>query len=408
LSNNKKVIIVGGGAAGMMAAGTAGNRGLNVILIEKNRCLGKKVLISGNGRCNISNTGDVESLIANVNVNPRFLYSAFYKFSNVSLIKLLHEMGLETKVEEDGKIFPCSDNSRDVVKAMEKYLHNKLVKIEKGEVLDIIFEDKYRVILKDGRSFISDSIVIATGGISYPGTGSTGDGYRFAQKFGHTIIPLKPSLVPLEIKEKWIKKLQGLSLRNVSVSVINDKNDIIFNEIGDIIFTHYGVSGPLILSASSHIDKFRNNKYKLVMDLKPKLNEEYLDKEIQKILRENPGKLLTNSLAFLLAKKMIPIIFKLSDIRENKVANQLTREERLRLVHLLKNISLEINGFRPIREAMVTSGGVSTEEIDPHTMESRLQQGLFFAGEVIDVDACTGGYNLQIAFSTAYLAGINC
>jgi hypothetical protein len=410
LSNNKRVIVVGGGAAGMMAAGTAGSRGLDVTLIEKNNRLGKKLLITGKGRCNITNNTDVDGLIQNVPVNGNFLYSAFYTFSNNDLMNLFQELGLKLKIERGGRVFPESDKAGDVVKALEKYLRINNVNVINGEVIKILTDNGQviGILLKDGRKFLGESVIIATGGMSYPGTGSTGDGYHFAKQLGHTVTPLKPSLVPLEVNEEWVKELQGLSLKNISITVLNSSDKKVYNDFGEMLFTHFGVSGPVILSASSHMKDIEKQQYRLIIDLKPALSQEQLDKRIQRDFEKYSRKHYSNSLDELLPQKLIPVAVKLSAIPGDKPVNQITKEERRNLVNLLKGLTLHITRFRPIKEAIVTSGGVHVDEINPGTMESKKVKGLYFAGEVIDVDAYTGGFNLQIAFSTGYLAGLYC
>ena len=407
---DKKLVVIGGGPAGMMAASTAGSRGLDVTLIEKNQKLGRKLYITGKGRCNITNNANMEEFIANVPTNAKFLYSAFYTFTNQHLLALLSQLGLKTKVERGNRVFPISDKSSDVIKALDKHLENNNVHRLTGEVDKIIAENSQisSLKLKDGRVIPCDSVIVATGGISYPTTGSTGDGYRFARELGHTIVSPKPSLVPLESIEEWPARAQGLSLRNISVSVVDKRNRKIFEDFGEMIFTHYGASGPIILSASSYLRKMEPGKYRIRIDLKPALSEEQLDARIQRDFVKYARKNFSNSLDDLLPQKLVPVIIQLSEIQEDKPVNQITREERQALVTVLKGLELTIKGFRPIKEAIITSGGVSTKEIDPSTMESKLVKGLFFAGEVIDVDAYTGGFNLQIAFSTGYLAGTSC
>ncbi len=406
----KKLVVIGGGPAGMMAAATAGSRGLDVTLIEKNQKLGRKLYITGKGRCNVTNNADMEDFIANVPTNAKFLYSAFYTFTNQHLLALLNQLGLKTKVERGNRVFPVSDKSSDVIKALEKHLENNHVHRLTGEVDKILYENNQisGVNLKDGSVITCDSAIVATGGVSYATTGSTGDGYRFARELGHTIVSPKPSLVPLESIEEWPVQAQGLSLRNISLSVVDKRNRKVFEDFGEMIFTHYGVSGPVILSASSYLRKMESGKYRIRIDLKPALSEEQLDARIQRDFLKLARKNFSNSLDDLLPQKLIPIIVGLSEIQGDKPVNQITREERHALVTILKGLELTIKGFRPIKEAIITSGGVSTKEIDPSTMESKLVKGLFFAGEVIDVDAYTGGFNLQIAFSTGYLAGMSC
>ncbi|HHY81831.1 MAG TPA: NAD(P)/FAD-dependent oxidoreductase [Clostridiales bacterium] len=410
MSNSRKVVVIGGGPAGIMAAAAAGSRGLDATLVEKNDKLGRKLYLTGKGRCNITNNADMETFIANVPTNAKFLYSAFYTFTNQDLIALLNQLGLKTKVERGNRVFPVSDKSSDVIKVLEKHLMNNNVRVIKGEADRITAENNHitAVHLKDGRILPCNSAVVATGGISYPATGSTGDGYRFARELGHTIIPPKPSLVPLESMEDWPAQAQGLSLKNISITV-TDKNDKkIFEDFGEMIFTHYGVSGPVILSASSYMGKMEPGKYRIKIDLKPALAEEQLDARIQRDFAKYARKIFSNSLDDLLPQKLIPVIIQLSGIPSDKPVHQITKEERRTLVSLLKGLTLTVKGYRPIKEAIITSGGVSTREIDPSTMESKLVKGLFFAGEVIDVDAYTGGFNLQIAFSTGYLAGMSC
>lgn len=406
----KRVVVIGGGPAGMMAGGTAGSRGLEVLLIEKNDTLGKKLLLTGKGRCNFTNDTDFQGLIKNIPVNGRFLYSAFSKFSNRDLIRFFNNLGVRTKVERGGRVFPESDRAEDILRALEKYLSINNVKIVRGEAKKVLKEYNrvLGVVLSDGRFISSDSVIIATGGLSYPKTGSTGDGYRFAKELGHTIVPPKPSLVPLEIEEPWALKLQGLTLKNVSIRVIDQYEREIYDDLGEMLFTHFGVSGPIILSASSHMRDIDRNIYRIIIDLKPGLSEEELDKRILRDFEKYSRKYFANSLGELLPKSLIPVIVELSGISRDKYVNQISREERRKLVKLLKSLILTVSKFRPIEEAIITSGGVNVNEINPSTMESKIVKGLFFAGEVIDVDGYTGGFNLQIAFSTGYVAGDSC
>lgn len=408
--DKKRIGVIGGGPAGMMAAAAAGSRGHDVTLIEKNNKLGRKLYLTGKGRCNITNNADIEHFIANVPTNGKFLYSAFYTFTNQDLIALFNNLGLKTKVERGNRVFPASDKSSDVIRALEKHLKNNNVKVLTGEADEIIAENRKvtAVRVKDGRLLPCHSVIVATGGMSYPSTGSTGDGYRFAKALGHTIISPRPSLVPLETVESWPREAQGLSLRNVSITVLDKDSKKIYEDFGEMVFTHYGVSGPVILSASSYMRKMQAGKYRIKIDLKPALTLEQLDARVQRDFLKYARRHFSNSLDDLLPKKLIPVIIKLSGIPHDKPVNQITKKERLTIVSLLKGLELNIKGFRPIEEAIITSGGVSVKEIDPGTMESRLVKGLFFAGEVIDVDAYTGGFNLQIAFSTGYLAGLNC
>jgi predicted Rossmann fold flavoprotein len=410
-NKTKRVIVIGGGPSGMMAAATAGSRGLEVILLEKNAKLGRKLYLTGKGRCNITNNADVEELITNVPVNGKFLYSAFYSFTNQDLIALLNSLGLETKVERGNRVFPASDKSSDVIKTLERYVRsNNVSLILQEEAVSVISADKRvrGVALKSGNTLECDSVIVATGGVSYPQTGSTGDGYRFASENRHTVIPPKPSLIPLETEEEWPKIAQGLSLKNISLSVLDKADKKIFREFGEMVFTHYGVSGPVILSASCYMGGITPGKYWISIDLKPALSYEELDLRVQRDFTKYSRKHYSNSLNDLLPQKLIPVIIKLSGIPPEKPVHQISRQERLALVGLLKDLRLSIKGCRPIEEAIITSGGVSVDEIDPGTMESKLIRGLFFAGEVIDVNGYTGGFNLHIAFSTGYLAGISC
>lgn len=394
-----------------MAAWKASERGRQVLLLEKNDQVGKKILISGKGRCNITNNTDIEGLIQNIPGNGNFLYSSFYSFSNEDMILLLKEEGLETKVERGGRVFPVSDRSKDVVRVLQRLAENNGVQIQTNTAVDSIIAKNgavFGVRLKTGKVLEADSVVLATGGASYPGTGSTGDGYEMAKNLGHRIVPLKPSLVPLKTAEKWIGELQGLSLKNISITMIDKKGRKIYSDFGEMLFTHFGVSGPLILSASRHILPYNYMNVKLIIDLKPALDEETLDARIQRDFEKYSRKQFKNSLDELLPQKMIPVVIKLSQIDEDKPVNQITKTERRALVMLLKNFVLDIAGARPLAEAIVTAGGVCTDEINPSTMESKLVKGLYLSGEVIDVDGYTGGFNLTIAFSTGVLAGMNC
>lgn len=408
---SSKVIVIGAGAAGLMAAWKAAERGLEVLLLEKNDRIGKKILISGKGRCNITNSTDIEGLIQNIPGNGNFLYSSFYTFSNDDLIRLLEEEGLETKVERGGRVFPVSDRSKDVVRVLQRLVENKGVDIRLNTAVDSIVVKEgavFGVRLKNGKVLEAASVVLATGGASYPATGSTGDGYRMAEKLGHSIVSLKPSLVPLVTAEKWIGELQGLSLKNISITMTDKSGRKIYSDFGEMLFTHFGVSGPVILSASRHILPYDYKNVRLVIDLKPALDEETLDARVQRDFDKYSRKQFKNSLDDLLPQKIIPVIIKLSKIDGEKPVNQITKAERRALVMLLKNFTFEITGARPITEAIVTAGGVSTNEINPSTMGSKIVKGLYLAGEVIDVDGYTGGFNLTIAFSTGVLAGLNC
>lgn len=407
----KQIIVIGGGAAGMMAAGTAASRGLHVKLIEQNKFLGKKLMITGKGRCNLTNAcDDVETLINNVPTNGSFLYSAFYGFTNHQTMDFFEELGVKVKVERGERVFPLSDKSIDVVKALQKYLKDNNVEIIHDRVDDILAENgivKGVVTEKRGEIY-ADSVILATGGLSYQKTGSTGDGYTWAEDLGHTITDIRPSLVPLKVEEDWIGEVQGLSLKNIEISLINGKGKRIYKDFGEMMFAHFGLTGPVILSASAHIKNPKAEDYKLYLDLKPALDEQQLDLRIQKDFKKFINKDFRNSLSELLPKGIIPQIIALSGIDPYKKVNSVTSEERSRLVSLLKRLEFHITDFCPIEQAIITSGGICVKEINPSTMESKLIKNLYFAGEIIDVDAYTGGFNLQIAFSTGHLAGLCC
>jgi predicted Rossmann fold flavoprotein len=408
---SRKIIIAGAGPAGLMAAGKSAERGNDTVVVEKNDRIGKKLLITGKGRCNITNNTDIEGLIENTPGNGSFLYSAFYTFSNMDLINFFHDNGLKTKVERGERVFPESDRAKDVVDALDRHVKKNGVNFLYKSTLHDIKVRSGRVegvILSDGRELECDSLILATGGMSYPRTGSTGDGYRLAKSLGHTIINLKPSLIPLIASEEWVKELQGLSLKNISITLVNNSGKKIYEDFGEMLFTHFGVSGPVILSCSRHLLDYDYRGIKLFIDFKPALSEEKLDERIRRDFEKYSRKQYKNSLDELLPQKMIPVAIKLSGISPEKFVNQITREERRELIKVLKKLEINIIGARPIEEAIVTSGGISTDEINPSTMESKLVQGLFFAGEIIDVDGYTGGFNLTIAFSTGFLAGMHC
>ena len=420
-----KVVVVGGGPAGMMAAITASENGNEVYLLEKNNKLGKKLLITGKGRCNITSSLDMKEFISNVPGNGKFLYSVFDNYTNIDIINFLKKHGVNVKEERGNRIFPTSDKSIDVLKAFEDELKNKHVKIKfNSKVTNIeIEEDKVKFVQYidengENKKIKTDKVILATGGKTYSMTGSTGDGYEIAQKLGHTITEIKPSLVPLTSSGTSLnvcKELQGLSLKNVGIKIIDtSKNKVIYEDFGEMLFTHFGVSGPIILSASAHLLRYKNintllkeQNIKLVIDLKPALSIEKLDLRIQRDFLEEKNKEYKNSLNNLLPQKLIKPVIRISEINADKKVNEITREERIKIVSLLKKFTITISGFRPIEEGIVTSGGISTKEINPKTMESKLIKGLFFAGEIIDVDAYTGGFNLQIAYSTGYTAGRN-
>lgn len=404
------VIVVGGGAAGMMAAVFAARNGQNVQLLEKNEKLGKKLFITGKGRCNITNAADIEDLFTAVISNPKFLYSGFYSFTNQQVIDFFEELGVKTKVERGERVFPVSDHSSDVIAAFSRELKSLGVSVSlHTEVKELLCEqDKVcGVLLTNGKKMKADAVIVATGGISYPSTGSTGDGYRFAREAGHKVTELLPSLVPMEVRQWYAKELQGLSLRNIEIRITDGKKKL-YEEFGEMLFTHYGVTGPVILSASSVVGKtLRKKELTLHIDLKPALSEEQLDKRILREFDANHNKQYKNSIDSLFPAKLKPVMIELSEIEPEKKVNEITKEERQRLVHLIKNFTMTLTGLRGYNEAIITKGGVSVKEIDPGTMESKIIKGLYFAGEVLDLDAVTGGYNLQIAWSTGYLAGIN-
>ena len=403
------LIVIGGGAAGLMAAGTAAQRGLKVTLIERNDKLARKVAITGKGRCNVTNSCPLlNDLISNVPVNGRFLYGAFSRFTTDDTIDFFESMGVPLKIERGNRVFPVSDRALDIVDALNKFITVNGVKRKQGRVTELIIEDGAvkGCITEDGKKYYAANVLIATGGKSYPATGSTGDGYELAKQAGHTITELKPSLVPLECHEGWCTDAMGLSLRNVEIRVEDVKNyKEVYKDFGEMLFTHFGVSGPMILSASSHMRNMERGRYVIHIDFKPALTYEQLDKRLQRDLLECSNKNLYNTLSLMLPRKMIPVIVKLSGLNGNIKSNQVTKEMRSILVETLKDIRLTVTDFRPIDEAIITSGGVSVSEIDPKTMKSKITEGLYFAGEVIDVDAYTGGFNLQIAFSTGRLAG---
>ena len=406
----KNVVITGGGPAGMMAAITAARRGFKVTLVEKNEKLGKKLFITGKGRCNITNAGDSEALFNSIVTNRKFMFSSFNGFSNYDTLGFFDELGLHIKIERGNRVFPESDHSSDVIGALNRELKRLSVDVRLNtEVKDIIVNGGKAtgVVVKcSGKesTIQADNVIVATGGNSYQSTGSTGDGYRFARKLGHSVTPIVPALVPFNVAEDWESDLQGLSLKNVSIVVLDGKQEI-YSDFGEMLFTHFGVSGPLILSASSFAARrIKEHPLKLVIDLKPALSHEQLDERILRDFDEEKNKAFKNSLDKLLPKKMIPVIVRLSDIDGNKKVNEITKQERQKLVSLIKGLELTITGLRGFNEAIITQGGINVREINPTTMESKLVKNLYFAGEVLDVDALTGGFNLQIAWSTGYAA----
>lgn len=404
----KKIIVVGGGAAGLLAAGRAAERGHEVHLYEKNNRIGKKLLITGKGRCNVTNDSDVEGLMDNIPGNPYFMYSSFYQLDSFQLQEFFKNLGLELKVERGKRVFPVSDRSLDVVLALEKYLKQNKVKLHLESPVDaVLMEDGKAtgIRLKNGKEEAADGVIVATGGLSYPATGSTGDGYRFAKAAGHHVTKLYPSLVPLKTEESWCHELMGLSLKNIEITIKNSKGKKVYNEFGEMLFTHFGVSGPVILSASRHIILTIEEGYKLYIDLKPAMDEKKLDTRLLRDFEKYANKDFANALDDLLPQKLIPVIIELAQIDPRKKVNSITKEERKRLCSLLKALPLTITGTSGYNEAVVTCGGIEVDEIDPATMESKFMKNLHFAGEVLDVDAYTGGFNLQIAFSTGYAAG---
>lgn len=406
---SKKVIVIGAGAAGMMAAGTAAQLGAKVTLLEKNPRVGRKVMITGKGRCNVTNHCDVPSFIASVPVNGRFLYSAASHFPPEDVMAFFEDLGVPLKTERGNRVFPVSDRAVDIVDALRAFVLDNGAAIVSDTARALILENGEVVGVKGEReSYYADSVIVACGGKSYPLTGSTGDGYLLAKQAGHTIVPLKPSLVPLESSDTDCKSMQGLSLKNVSLKIIdNYSNKEIYSDFGEMLFTHFGISGPMVLSASSHIREMPPNRYRAVIDLKPALTEEQLDKRLQKEFQQNANRDVSNAFSGLLPRKIIIPVLKRWGVPFDKKCNVVTREERHALCALLKGFTIPLNGFRPIEEAIITSGGVNTAELNPKTMESKLITGLYFAGEVIDCDAYTGGFNLQIAWCTGRLAGEN-
>lgn len=403
------VLVIGGGPAGLIAAGTAAGRGLDTLLLERNARVARKLMITGKGRCNVTNACTMlNELIEAVPVNGRFLYSAFSRFMPIDTMDFFESQGVSLKVERGNRVFPDSDKAVDIVDALDAFVKNSGARRLQARVLELLTENGAvrGVRTEDGRELFAKAVIVATGGVSYPLTGSTGDGYALARQAGHRIREPEPSLVPLEIQENWCRDLQGLALKNVSLTVRDkEKFSEIYQDFGEMLFTHFGVSGPIVLSASSHMRSIKKEKYELAIDLKPALSFEQLDTRIQRDIAKHANKAVVNALVELLPRAMIPVVLQLCGIPFEKKANQITREQRQELALCLKQLPLTVTGFRPIAEAIVTSGGVAVGEVAPKTMESKLCRGLFFAGEVLDVDAYTGGYNLQIAFSTGVLAG---
>jgi len=408
----KEILVIGGGPAGMMAAIMAARNNHQVTVLEKNNKLGKKLYITGKGRCNLTNVSDVETLLQSTLVNNKFLYSAFYTFDSYALIEFFESLGLKTKIERGNRAFPLSDKSSDVIKALEKEMNVRGITVHLNtEVVDINIENKkVQSVITKNIVYPCDKVIIATGGLSYALTGSTGDGFRFAEKAGHQVTELAPGLVPIETKEKWVTRLQGLSLKNVKVQFlqsIKGKEKVLYEDFGEMLFTHFGLSGPLILSGSSYLPKGDVNGLKVSIDLKPSLTCEQLDMRILRDFEKYSRKQFSNALGDLLPQKLIPIILELSGVEDTRKVDQITKEERKKLVDLLKHLDCTIDCRRQFNEAIITRGGIDVKQINPNTMASKYVEGLYFAGEVLDLDALTGGFNLQIAFSTGYLAGIS-
>ena len=412
-----KVVVIGGGPAGMIAAWSSACSGDDVILIEKNNILGKKILITGKGRCNVTSSLNIHDFIANIPGNGKFLYSSFENFTNMDIVNLLKTEGVEVKEERGNRYFPVTDRAEDVRAALERIIKRAGVQIKLNTIaksIRIDDENKVKCVVIEDGEIQADKVIIATGGKSYPQTGSTGDGYRISKELGHNIKDIRGSLVPLIAEKETCSRLQGLSLRNVKICILDlETSKKIYEDFGEMLFTHYGVSGPTILSGSAHLlrykkiqEKIQNKKIVLKIDLKPALSEEQLDNRIIRDFLEYKNKQFKNSLDKLLPKKMIDVFIDKTGINPEKTVNTVTKEERIRIVKLLKDFEVVINGFRPVEEAIVTAGGIDIKEINPKTMESKIISGLFFAGEVIDVDAYTGGFNLQIAYSTGYTAGM--
>lgn len=402
---NHKVIVVGGGAAGMMAAGFASKSGAKVVLLEKNDRLGKKLAITGKGRCNVTNACSGEEVLKNIPRNHRFLFSALQAFDSEQTMEFFERYGCALKVERGNRVFPVSDKSVDVIDALQRFLKEQNVERRRVRATDLIVEDgKIRGVMTEEGPVYARCVILCTGGCSYPLTGSTGDGYKMAEKVGHSIVTPRGSLVPLEEDGIWCAKMQGLSLRNVSVKLINQKNKTVYEDFGELLFTHFGLSGPTVLSASAHCKE--GDTYRIAIDLKPALDEQKLDQRILRDLEQYQNKTMENALQDLYPRSLIPVMLERTEIDPEMKANSLTRQQRRHLLELTKAFTVNILGARPVAEAIITAGGVKTKEVDPKSMESKLVSGLYFAGEILDVDAYTGGFNLQIAWSTAYTAGL--
>ena len=408
LTKNKSVIVVGGGVAGLMSAIHSAWSGAEVIIFEKNPRPARKVLITGKGRCNVTNNCSIETVMNNTPTNPKFLYSALNRFSPEDTMNFFEMLGVELKTERGNRVFPVSDKAKDIADALISCAESAGCSIYEKNIKSLIIENNTIKGVKDsnGVEYFADSVILACGGASYPKTGSDGYGYVLARQAGHTVTKIKPSLVPLESIESYCCDMMGLSLRNIKIDLLDTKTEkTIYSDFGELLFTHFGLSGPIVLSASSHIKEMESGRYKIIIDLKPALSEEQLDARILRDFSEFKNKDFINSLGKLLPQKMIPVIISLSGISEHKKCNEITRAERHRLLELIKAFPITIKAFRPIAEAIVTSGGVSVKEISSKTMESKLVKGLYFAGELIDIDAYTGGFNLQLAFATGVVAG---
>lgn len=404
----KSIVVIGGGAAGLMAAITAARQSAQVTLLEPNERLGKKVNITGKGRCNVTNDCDRETLLANIPGNGRFLYSALTRFTPQDTMAFFRELGVPLKVERGNRVFPVSDSAFDITNALERELKRRRVRWARDRALHIKTENgAVTAVQGEKDAYPAQAVILATGGVSYPGTGSTGDGYRMAQELGHTVVPPRGSLVPLVCAGSDCPDMQGLSLRNVELTVYNGKKKPVFREFGELLFTHFGVSGPLVLSASAHLRRWERETYRLDIDLKPALDEQKLDARLLRDIGENPNRDMSNIVAGLVPHSMIPVLLRRAGLSGNEKANSLTKEQRRGLVQALKHFALDVTGTRPVSEAIVTAGGVKVGEVAPNTMASKRVDGLYFAGEVLDVDAYTGGFNLQIAWATGYLAGLS-
>lgn len=400
------IAVIGAGAAGLIAAGTAASLGADVLLFETNPKVGRKIYITGKGRCNVTNNCETSNILANIHVNPRFLYSALGNFNAQDTMNFFESLGVPLKTERGNRVFPVSDKASDIVDALFSYVKKQGVKIVFHTVNDVLEHQNGFLIKTDDKQFTVDHVIITTGGASYPATGSTGDGYRFAKNFSHSIVSPRPSLVPLVEKGDTCEKLMGLSLKNVRLTAL-ENNKKIFEDFGEMLFTHFGVSGPLVLSASAHMRHFGSKDYKILIDLKPALDDKTLDKRLLNDFEKYKNSDFINALGELLPRKLIPVIIGLAGINPHTKVHSITKAQRASLSKLIKAFPVEISGARPISEAIVTTGGVNVKEINPKTMQSKKKTGLYFAGEVIDVDAYTGGFNLQIAWSTGRLAGIS-